>query len=246
MKNDACILTVSQALGNGEVQPAMSGFSGADIPPDIQAILNMPKKDWEEILGEPRKDCANDERAARFCSWVIDGPWGQRLRRLARSWGLPDEAMAGECLEIALVKANKSYNPSRNYSSYYGLLCITFRRMYFKRLKDELARPDRAKGTYTEEVDFELDPNEDWSRLDPIQRGIRQEEARAFMEALSQCFNELKNEKQRAAFILVVVQNMPYAKAAACLGEPVGGVAVRTMRAKQKIAKCLKNKGIIP
>jgi RNA polymerase sigma-70 factor (ECF subfamily) len=72
----------------------------------------------------------------------------------------------------------------------------------------------------------------------PEERGSRAAEEREFMDAFNRCVHELPSRYQRV-FDLCVRQGKSYQDAGQVLGIPTGTVAIRIMRARQRLFQAL-------
>ena len=160
-----------------------------------------------------------------------DRLWAVALRTM----GNPEDAADG--LQDGLVAAY------RRAGSYRGDAAVTtwLHRVVVNACLDRLrAQTVRRTSTLADDHDEPLPPREA-EAADPAAAAERADRRRVVLAALA----ELPPD-QRAALVLVDMEAMPVAEAAAVLGIPVGTLKSRCSRGRARLAVLLRRAGLLP
>jgi len=160
-----------------------------------------------------------------------DRLWAVALRTM----GNPDDAADG--LQDGLVAAY------RRAGSFRGDAAVTtwLHRVVVNACLDRLrASAVRRTGTLADDHDEPL-PAPAADAVDPAAAAVRSEQRRLVLAALAQLPAE-----QRAALVLVDMEAMPVAEAAAVLDIPVGTLKSRCARGRTRLAVLLRAAGVLP
>jgi RNA polymerase sigma-70 factor (ECF subfamily) len=152
-----------------------------------------------------------------------------------RTTGSPEDAADG--LQDGLVAAY------RRAAGFRGDAAVTtwLHRVVVNACLDRLrAAAVRRTATLPEDDDRPLPPP-DADTADPALAAERSEQRRVVLSALRQLPAD-----QRAAVVLVDMEGMPVAEAAAVLGVPLGTVKSRCSRGRARLAVLLREAGVLP